>query len=310
MSSVSKEFVGQVVRDALAQCFPDHHPVGRPSSTARVVFDSTEAIAIKQEIIDVGRKLWLREYVDGNGGNISYRLTEDLVLCTPTMLSKADLTLDDICLVNLENEMIIGKRSHTSEMLLHLEIYKAVPKAKAVIHCHPPHATAYAITGSVPPAGIIPEQEVFVGLVATTPYETPGTKTFAETVLPYVKKHNTILLENHGVVCWADTVTHAEWCVEVLETYCRTLILASQLGKPVRHIPAEKIAGLLEIKRRLGLPDARLDEPEDTKIPDPLVQNSWNSSKIGKNKGFDDPFELLVMRIIEEVLRFASSTNE
>jgi L-fuculose-phosphate aldolase len=311
MSTVSKEFVGKVVRHALAQCFPDCQP-GACASTmpARVVFDSTEAVAIKQEIIDVGRKLWLREYVDGNGGNISYRITKDHVLCTPTMLSKADLTLDDICLVNLENEMIIGKRSHTSEMLLHLEIYKAVPRAKAVIHCHPPHATAYAITGSVPPVGVIPEQEVFVGLVATTPYETPGTKTFAETVLPYIKKHNTILLENHGVVCWADTVTHAEWCVEVLETYCRTLILASQLGKPIRHIPAEKIAGLLEIKSRLGLPDARLDEPEDTKIADPLGRNLRDSSKIGQDKSFDDPIELLVTRITEEVFRFALSTNE
>lgn len=310
MSTVSKEFVGRVVRKALVQCFPDHHPAGHPSTTAGAVFDSTEALAIKQEIIDVGRKLWVREYVDGNGGNLSYRITEDLVLCTPTMLSKADLTLDDICLVNLENDLIVGRRSHTSEMLLHLEIYKAVPKAKAVIHCHPPHATAYAITGSVPPAGILPEQEVFVGLVATTPYETPGTKTFAETVLPYIKKHNTILLENHGVVCWADTLTHAEWCVEVLETYCRTLILASQLGKPIRHIPAEKLAGLLEIKRRLGLPDARLDEHEDAEVTDPTVQNARNSPKIGKNAGLDDSFELLVMRIVEEVLRFASSTKE
>ena len=88
--------------------------------------------------------------------------------------------------------------------------------------------------------------------MAIAPYDTPGTKSFAETVLPYVQSHNTILLENHGVVCWADTVTHAEWCVEVVDTYCRTLILASQLGAPIRQISEAKISGLLEIKKRLG----------------------------------------------------------
>ena len=134
----------------------------------------------------------------------------------------------DLCLVDLDGQPAGGHRApRTSEILLHLEIYKAVPEAKAVVHCHPPHATAYAITGRVPPSGIIPEFDVFVGAVALAPYETPGTKKFAETVLPFVKNYNTVLLGNHGIVCWADTVTHAEWYAEVLETYCWTLTIAS-----------------------------------------------------------------------------------
>ena len=100
---------------------------------------------------------------------------------------------------------LAGGRPRTSEILLHLEIYKAVPEAKAVVHCHPAHATAYAITGRVPPSCVIPEYEVFIGKVALSPYETPGTQKFAETVIPFVKKHNTVLLANHGIVCWADT---------------------------------------------------------------------------------------------------------
>src|ERR1019366_1682625 len=96
--------------------------------------------------------------------------------------------------------------------------------------------------------------------VALAPYDTPGTQVFAETVLPFVQSHNTILLANHGVVCWADTVTHAEWCVEVIDTYCRTLILAAQLGSPITRIPLDKIQDLLAIKRRLGLPDARFGD--------------------------------------------------
>jgi len=223
------------------------------------LFNTPEAQAIKEEICAVGRKLWNRSYVDGNGGNISYRIGPNEVLCTPTLCSKFDLKPEDICLVDLDGRQAAGIKPRTSEILLHLEIYKAVPEAKAAVHCHPPHATAYAITGRVPPSRIIPEFEVFVGKVAVSPYETPGTKAFAETVLPYVKQHNTVLLSNHGIICWGDTVTHAEWYAEVVDTYCWTLILASQLGVPISQISEKHTADLLDIKKTIGLPDARFD---------------------------------------------------
>jgi L-fuculose-phosphate aldolase len=229
---------------------------------ANRLFHSPEAEAIKEEICSVGHKLWNRSYVDGNGGNISYRIGANAVICTPTLLSKADLTPEDLCMVDLEGNQIAGKRPRTSEVFLHLEIYKDVPQAKAVVHCHPPHATAYAIIGRVPPSAIIPEFDVFVGSVAITEYETPGTKKFAETVLPFVRSHNTILLGNHGVVCWADTPTHAEWYAENLETYCWTLLISNQLGVPYAKIPYAKEQDLLLIKKRLGLPDARFDMKE------------------------------------------------
>jgi L-fuculose-phosphate aldolase len=227
------------------------------------LFYSPEAEAIKTEIISVGRKLWQRMYVDGNGGNISYRIAPNGVICTPTLLSKADLTPKDLCLVDLDGNQMIGESQRTSEILLHLEIYKTVPKAKAAVHCHPAHATAYAITGRVPPACVIPEFEVFVGKVAYAPYETPGTQKFAETIRPFARKHNTILLGNHGIICWADTVTHAEWYAEILDAYCWTLIEATKLGAPISYIPPEKAVDLLAIKKRLGLPDARHDPGQE-----------------------------------------------
>ena len=233
-------------------------PVVRKAPDPRL-FNTPEAEAIKLEICAVGKKLWNRQYVDGNGGNISYRIGPNEVLCTPTLVSKYDLTPDDICLVDLDGNQVAGKRPRTSEILLHLEIYKAVPEAKSCVHCHPPHATAYAITGRVPPSRVIPEFEVFVGKVAVSPYETPGTQAFAETVIPYVKQHNTVLLANHGIICWADTVTHAEWYAEVVDTYCWTLMLASQLGVPISQISEKHTADLLDIKKTIGLPDARFD---------------------------------------------------
>jgi L-fuculose-phosphate aldolase len=222
------------------------------------LFNSAEANALRSEIILTGRKLWERQYVDGNGGNITVRLGTEYVLCTPTMLSKADLEPADICLSDMNGKILAGDRTLTSELLLHLEIYKANPRAKAVVHCHPPYATAFAIAGTVPPNGLIPEYEVFIGPAAVAPYETPGTQAFAETVLPYVHEHNTILLKNHGVVCWADTVTHAEWLCEIMDTYCRTYLIAKQIGEPLGVIPEDKIDDILRRKQWMGLPDARM----------------------------------------------------
>jgi L-fuculose-phosphate aldolase len=215
-------------------------------------FHSAEARKLKEEIVAVGRKLWAREYVDGAGGNISVRLGPDYVLCTPTMLSKGDLSPDDICMTDLEGNLLRGHRSRTSELLLHLAIYKATPRAGAVVHCHPPYATAWSLTASGPPAGHLVEQEIFVGRVPLAPYETPGTAEFAATVLPFVDDCNSVLLSNHGIVCWAETITRAEWMVEIVETYCHTLLIASQLGTPLSRISPEKMMDLEVLKRRLA----------------------------------------------------------
>jgi L-fuculose-phosphate aldolase len=132
---------------------------------------------------------------------------------------------------------------------------------------HPPYATAFAVTGTIPPNGLIPEYEVFIGPAAVAPYETPGTQAFAETVLPYVQDHNTILLGNHGIVCWSDTVTHAEWLAEILDTYCKTYLIAKQIGEPLNFIPECKIQEILTLKRRLGFPDARIARMAESSAP-------------------------------------------
>jgi L-fuculose-phosphate aldolase len=272
------------------------------------LYSTPEAEEIKQEICAVGRKLWMRQFVDGNGGNISYRIGPNEVICTPTLVSKFDLAPEDLCLVDLEGNQVAGTRPRTSEIFLHLEIYKAVPEAKACVHCHPPHATAYAITGKVPPNLVIPEFEVFIGKVAISPYETPGTPEFARTVLPFVKQHNTVLLSNHGIICWADTVTHAEWYAEVLETYCSTLMLASQLGAPISFISESKGSDLLAIKKRLGLPDVRFDPSKmkecqlsDLEVPQSIALDPMPCDG-GARCASEADLEKLVKSITEAVL--------
>lgn len=303
-SAITYEAVAGLVRRSLKQ----HLSLSDPEDTStHALFHSPRAVALKNEIVAAGRKLWHRQYVDGNGGNISARLSADLVLCTPTMLSKGDIVPEDLALVDLDNHQIAGNRLRTSEIKLHLEIYKSVPQAQAVIHCHPPYATAHAVAGMVPQGDLVPEQEVFVGPLVLAPYETPGTLEFARTVLPMARQHNTILLANHGIVCWADTVTHAEWYAEVVETYCKTVMIASQLRSPLPTISPDKIQDLLDMKRRLGLPDARLPLLEDPLPKAPPADFtpqalSANGGLLAQIKSSED-LEALTSAITTEVLR-------
>ncbi len=290
--------ISEIVRSAVDQCLAATEPPISAAESPMDLFHSPRARIIKEEIIRAGRKLWERQYVDGNGGNISARITRDYVLCTPTLVSKGDLHIDDISLVDLENCQICGNRAQTSEIRLHLEIYKAVPQAKAVIHCHPPYATAHAIADVVPQGNLLPEQEVFIGPVVIAPYETPGTTAFARTVLPWVRRHNTILLSHHGIVCWADTVTHAEWYTEVIDTYCKTVMIARQLRPDLTEIPPDKIEDLLAFKRRLrlGLPDARLPVEES---PAPAA-----GAHPSRRALTDDEVNTLVASLTDNILRF------
>jgi L-fuculose-phosphate aldolase len=286
-----------------------HTAPSRAASNPRL-FNTLEAEAIKKEICAVGKKLWMRQFVDGNGGNISYRIGPNEVICTPTLVSKYDLTPEDLSMVDLEGNQIAGTKPRTSEIFLHLEIYKAVPAAKSCVHCHPPHATAYAITGKVPPNMVIPEFEVFVGKVAISPYKTPGTAEFAQTVIPFVKDHNTVLLANHGIICWGDTVTHAEWYAEVLETYCWTLMLASQLGVPISRISDQQGEDLLAIKKKLGLPDSRFDTSRmkecqlaDLEMPGSIALTPTPcDGNTGKSSNSDTDIDALVRSVTDAVM--------
>ena len=288
-------------------------PITNHSAANPRLFSTPEAEAVKKEICHIGRKLWLRQFVDGNGGNISYRIGPNEVICTPTLVSKYDLTPEDLCLVDLEGNQAAGVKPRTSEIRLHLEIYKEVAEAKSVVHCHPPHATAYAITGRVPPNLVIPEFEVFVGKVAISPYETPGTTKFAQTVLPFVRDHNTVLLANHGIVCWADSVTHAEWYAEVLETYCWTLMIAAQLGAPISRISEQQGSDLLAIKKTLGLPDIRFDTSKlkecqlsDLDVPDSIALTP-NSCECRDGRPSEMDLEALVRSVTDAVMQAIES---
>jgi len=214
----------------------------------------------KREICAIGQRIYQRGYSAANEGNISHRVGENQVLCTPTMHCKGFLEPDDICLVDLQGKQLAGQKKPSSEVLLHLEIMQARPDVQSVVHCHPPHATAFAIAREPIPQGVHPEAEVFLGNVAFAKYGTPGTKQFAETILPFVQQTNVVVLANHGTVSYDSTVERAYWWTEILDSYCRVLMLARQLGN-VEYLSANQCRELIELKQQWGFSDARNEAP-------------------------------------------------
>lgn len=233
-------------------------------------FASKKIETLKRRMCDMGRRMWERQFTDGNGGNLTIRVGENLVLCTPTLISKGFMTPEDICLVDMEGVQLAGSRKRTSEVMTHLAIMKRQPKARACCHAHPPHATAFAIANLRPPTCIIPEAEIFLGEIGMAPYDTPGCPNTAKIVGAVAVDHQCVLMLNHGVITWGKDVEDVYWKMENVDSYCRTLWIASSLGKPLETVPAPKVRELIGIRKALGMDDNRENLPDDK-----LCDNSY-----------------------------------
>ena len=220
-------------------------------------YDSAPIRQLRERMADMGRRIWAKDYVDGNGGNLTIRVGDNLVLCTPTLISKGFMTADDMCLIDFDGKQYAGKRKRTSEAMTHMAIMKRQPKAKACCHAHPPHATAFAVAGVVPPTCMIPEAEVFLGQIGYAPYRTPGTPENAEVVGSVGVDHQSILMENHGVITWGKDIEDAYWKMENTDAYCKTVWMASQLGKPLKTITGSQAKELIGLRKSLGMDDYR-----------------------------------------------------
>jgi len=236
---------------------------------------------LKQEICEIGDRIYKKGFAAANDGNISYRVGENEVLCTPTLHCKGFLKPDDICTIDMKGHQTAGRKKPSSEALLHLEIMKKRPDVKSVVHCHPPHATAFAIAHEPIPQCVLPEVEIFLGDVPITRYETPGGQAFADTILPYVEKTNVIILANHGTVSYGETVEKAYWWTEILDAYCRMLMLARGLGN-IHYMSHQETHELLNLKQKWGFEDPR-NTPEykncDVCAND-IFRNSWATAGV------------------------------
>jgi len=217
---------------------------------------------LKKQFCDIGNRVWQKGFCAGNEGNFSMLIGDGRLLCTPTGISKGFMTPDDLCIVDGEGNMVERNTrglNRTSEVKIHLAIYRHRPDINAVIHCHPPHATAFAIAGIPLPEGIYPEGEVFLGRVPFAPYATPGSKDLADGLLPVIgPETNTVLMGNHGSVCFSNKgLVDAFYKVEILDAYCHMLLLARQLGR-VNTLSNDQMVDLLTVKQDFGMADPRL----------------------------------------------------
>ncbi|MAI72703.1 MAG: aldolase [Rhodopirellula sp.] len=244
---------------------------------------------IKQDMCDIGRRIYNRQFAAANDGNITVRVSENEVLCTPTLQCKGFLKPDDIALIDMTGKQLSGRKKRSSEALLHLEIYRQREDIKSVVHCHPPHATAFAIAREPIPQCILPEVEVFLGDVPITKYETPGGQNFADTIIPFVQRTNIMILANHGTVSYGETVEQAYWWTEILDSYCRMLMLAKQLGN-VSFLSGQKSQELLDLKDQWGYKDPRnTSDYEDCDIcANDIFRDSWAESGV-ERRAFPAP---------------------
>jgi L-fuculose-phosphate aldolase len=244
---------------------------------------------LKQDICEIGRRIYAKGFAAANDGNITVRIGENEVLCTPTLHCKGFLKPDDLCTIDMTGKQLAGRKKRSSEALLHLEIYKQRADVKSVVHCHPPHACAFAVAREPIPQCILPEVEVFLGDVPITKYETPGGQAFADTILPFVQKTNIVLLANHGTVSYGEDVERAYWWTEILDAYCRILLLAKQIG-PVRYLTEEKERELLDLKKKWGYSDPRLtDEYKNCDVcANDIFRASWSDAGV-ERRGFEPP---------------------
>jgi L-fuculose-phosphate aldolase len=234
---------------------------------------------VKQEICEIGDRLYKKGFAAANDGNISVRVGENQVICTPTLITKGFMKPDDLCLVDMEGNQIGGLRKRTSEVKLHLAIMKERPEIKAVVHCHPPHATAFGIAREPIPQCVLPEVEIFIGDVPISKYAIPGSQEFANTVLPFVHKANVIILANHGTVSYGKDVETAYWWTEILDAYCRILMLAKGLGR-ITYFTEPEAQSLLQLKEKWGFQDPRAEMENCDICANDVFRDSWKETGV------------------------------
>ena len=190
-----------------------------------------------RDIIRCCRRLWEAGLIAGADGNVSVRLGRDRLLVTPRGLHKAELTARDLVEVSLSGSHRRGSRRATTELDLHLRAYRRHGDCGAVVHAHPPVATAFAVAGEPMPADVLPELILYLGDVPVAPYATTGTPALGDVVEPLLARHVAVLLANHGAVTWGPDLATARIRMESLEHSARILLAARLLGRTTRLSP-------------------------------------------------------------------------
>lgn len=210
---------------------------------------------IKKEMCEIGKRVYNRGMVAANDGNFSVKLNDNEFLCTPTGVSKGFMTPEYICKVDAEGNVLQANKGFrpSSEIKMHMRVYKERPDVNSVVHAHPLYGTTFAICGKALTEAIMPEAVIALGVVPVAKYGTPSTMEIPDAVSVWLQQCDAVLLENHGALTYSDTLLNAYHKMESLEFYARLLYQSKMLGTP-QEFNEEQMAKLYEIRRNMGLP--------------------------------------------------------
>lgn len=209
---------------------------------------------IKKQICDIGKRIYDRGMVASNDGNISVKLSDNEFLCTPTGVSKGFMTPEYICKVDAKGNVLQANKGFkpSSEIKMHMRVYKERPDVQAVVHAHPMYATSFAIAGIPLTQPIMPEAVIALGCVPIAEYGTPSTEEIPNAVAKYLQHYDAVLLENHGALSYSDSLLSAYHKMESVEFYAQLLFLSKQLGGP-QELSQAQVERLYEIRRKFGM---------------------------------------------------------
>jgi L-fuculose-phosphate aldolase len=207
---------------------------------------------LRADIVEVGRRMYAREYTDSNSGNISVRLGENRLLMTPKSVCKGFMTPDMMCITDLDGRKLEGDRDPSTEMLMHLEVYRQRPDVRAVVHAHPPTATGFAVAGIPLDRAVLAEVLTTLGSIPIAEYATPSTAELPEAVRKYIKAHDGMLLANHGALTVGPDVMAAYYKMETIEHFAKISLVARLLGRE-HLITREEVDRLQELRGTYGI---------------------------------------------------------
>jgi L-fuculose-phosphate aldolase len=217
-----------------------------PSGVEPSMTEAGSEPLLRAQIVEVGRRLYARGYTASNDGNISVRLDAGRLLMTPKSVCKGFMTPEMMCITNLEGLKLAGERDPSSEMQMHLEVYRQRPDVVAVVHAHPPTATGFAVAGIPLDRAVLAEVVTTLGSIPIAEYATPSTRELPEAVRKYIKAHDGMLLANHGALTVGSDLFSAYFKMETIEHFAKISLVARLLG-------GERLLSRQEVERLQGL---------------------------------------------------------
>lgn len=204
-------------------------------------------------ILDIGQRMYIKNFVAANDGNISVKIGDNEFLATPTGVSKGFMTEDMLVVVDCDGNVINGSRKPSSELKMHLRAYKENAAIKSVCHAHPPICTSFSIAGIELNSPILAEAVITLGNVPIAPYAELGTDEVANVIAPYTHTHNGIMLANHGVVTWADDPYAAYYRLESMEYYANIVMITDKILGNQNTLSKEQVDRLLSMRTKFGI---------------------------------------------------------